>query len=149
MTNKKFKIAAMSMALTACVAAQPLMANAADTDEVKEPVSNANENEAEGSAVAEEPTVQDNADEGDKGTGDVKNEKPADGSNKEEDNLKEAFGEDVDIDYGDPKTDDKTGDTIIKGDVVKKDEATDDQDKTDGTEGDQKTDEVTPPVRRR
>lgn len=145
MTNKKFKIAAMSMALTACVAAQPLMANAADTDEVKEPVSNANENEAEGSAVAEEPTVQDNADEGDKGTGDVKNEKPADGSNKEEDNLKEAFGEDVDIDYGDPKTDDKTGDTIIKGDVVKKDEATDDQDKTDGTEGDQKTDEVTPP----
>ena len=30
MTNKKFKIAAMSMALTACVAAQPLIANAAD-----------------------------------------------------------------------------------------------------------------------
>ena len=30
MTNKKFKIAAMSMALTACVAAQPLLANAAD-----------------------------------------------------------------------------------------------------------------------
>ena len=178
MTNKKFKIAAMSMALTACVAAQPLMANAADTDEVKEPVSNANENEAEGSAVAEEPsaadapvveetkgeepaaqteggeedtpeepTVQDNADEGseNESTGNVtaETEKPADGSNKEEDNLKEAFGEDVDIDYGDPKTDDKTGDTVIKGDVVKKDEATDvtgDQDKTDG---DQKADEKT------
>ncbi len=30
MTNKKFKVAAMSMALTACVAAQPLLANAAD-----------------------------------------------------------------------------------------------------------------------
>ena len=30
MTNKKFKVAAMSMALTACVAAQPLIANAAD-----------------------------------------------------------------------------------------------------------------------
>lgn len=30
MTNKKFKIAAMSMALTACVAAQPLLANAAE-----------------------------------------------------------------------------------------------------------------------
>ena len=28
MTNKKFKVAAMSMALTACVAAQPLIANA-------------------------------------------------------------------------------------------------------------------------
>ncbi len=156
MTNKKFKIAAMSMALTACVAAQPLMANAADTDEVKEPVSNANENEAEGSAVAEEPTVQDNANEGDKGTGDVtaETEKPADGSNKEEYNLKEAFGEDVDIDYGDPKTDDKTGDTIIKGDVVKKDdtdsadadkkdEVTDETGDQDKTDGDQKTDDKT------
>lgn len=30
MTNKKFKVVAMSMALTACVAAQPLIANAAD-----------------------------------------------------------------------------------------------------------------------
>lgn len=30
MTNKKFKVAAMSIALTACVAAQPLIANAAD-----------------------------------------------------------------------------------------------------------------------
>lgn len=30
MTNKKFKVAAMSMALTACVAAQPLIANAAE-----------------------------------------------------------------------------------------------------------------------
>ena len=28
--EKKFKVAAMSMALTACVAAQPLIANAAD-----------------------------------------------------------------------------------------------------------------------
>ncbi len=206
MTNKKFKIAAMSMALTACVAAQPLMANAAETDEVKEPVSNANENEAEGSAVAEEPSavdapvveetkgeepaaqtesgdedaseepiVQNNADEGtgkesvaQDNTGDVKveAEKPADGSNKEEDNLKEAFGENVDIDYGDPKTDDKTGETTTKGDVVKKDDTdsadadkkddvtdeTGDQDKTDGdkkadektdgTDGDQKTGET-------
>lgn len=32
MTNKKFKVAAMSMALTACVAAQPLIANAADEE---------------------------------------------------------------------------------------------------------------------
>ena len=56
MTNKKFKIAAMSMALTACVAAQPLMANAADTDEMKESVSNATEPGAsEDSAVAGAP----------------------------------------------------------------------------------------------
>ena len=44
MTNKKFKLAAMSMALTACVAAQPLVANATGTDDIQEPVSNINEN---------------------------------------------------------------------------------------------------------
>lgn len=44
MTNKKFKIAAMSMALTACVAAQPLMASAAETDELKEPAADVNAN---------------------------------------------------------------------------------------------------------
>ena len=47
MTNKKFKVAAMSMALTACVAAQPLIANAAD--EV-----NAVSNDATGSAPQSE-----------------------------------------------------------------------------------------------
>ena len=36
MTNKKFKFAAMSMALTACVAAQPLLANAAETGSAPE-----------------------------------------------------------------------------------------------------------------
>ena len=39
MTNKKFKLAAMSLALTACVAASPLAANAESADaEVKPPV---------------------------------------------------------------------------------------------------------------
>lgn len=65
MTNKKFKIAAMSMALTACVAAQPLMANAADTDEMKESVSNATEPGAsEDSAVAGAPKAETPATEG-------------------------------------------------------------------------------------
>ena len=40
MTNKKFKLAAMSLALTACVAASPLAANAESTDaEVNKPAS--------------------------------------------------------------------------------------------------------------
>lgn len=43
MTNKKFKVAAMSMALTACVAAQPLIANAADEVDVNSNDANVNE----------------------------------------------------------------------------------------------------------
>ena len=42
MTNKKFKLAAMSLALTACVAASPLAANAESADaEVNKPASTA------------------------------------------------------------------------------------------------------------
>lgn len=53
MTNKKFKVAAMSMALTACVAAQPLIANAADDVNAvpKEPTDSAPQSE-EGSSVS-------------------------------------------------------------------------------------------------
>ena len=54
MTNKKFKVAAMSMALTACVAAQPLIANAADeVDAVSnEPTDSAPQSEGENTASA-------------------------------------------------------------------------------------------------
>ena len=193
MTNKKFKLAAMSMALTACVAAQPLMANAADDVDASQNVSPAPQEESTGSSApatssssseekkedtvaapvveeskVEEPVeqndntkesaAQDNANES---TSEVKTEveKPADGSNKEapKDTLKEAFGEGVDIDYDreHPETDEKTGETTIKGDVVKKDDTdtadtdkkdadtgeTGDQDKTDS---DQKTDDKKP-----
>ena len=53
MTNKKFKVAAMSMALTACVAAQPLIANAADDVNTAstEPTGSAPQSE-EGSSVS-------------------------------------------------------------------------------------------------
>lgn len=53
MTNKKFKVAAMSMALTACVAAQPLIANAADDVNAvsNEPTDSAPQSE-EGSSVS-------------------------------------------------------------------------------------------------
>ena len=48
MTNKKFKVAAMSMALTACVAAQPLIANAADDVDAVSNDANVNESQSEG-----------------------------------------------------------------------------------------------------
>ena len=152
MTNKKFKIAAMSMALTACVAAQPLMANAADPDEGKEPVPNAAEHGAsEGSAIAgnsraEEPAAQNEsadkvastepASQGSTGE-ESENKDSADKSKsvpeekKDEDKPLPALGtdsNDVKIDYKDPKPDpnDKNT-TITKGDVIdlsKKDELT-------------------------
>ena len=54
MTNKKFKVAAMSMALTACVAAQPLIANAADevSSVSNEPTENESQSEGEISVSA-------------------------------------------------------------------------------------------------
>ena len=54
MTNKKFKVAAMSMALTACVAAQPLIANAADevNPTSNEPTDSAPQSEGESTASA-------------------------------------------------------------------------------------------------
>lgn len=51
MTNKKFKVAAMSMALTACVAAQPLIANAAD-ENINSNDENVNESQSEGESTA-------------------------------------------------------------------------------------------------
>ena len=54
MTNKKFKVAAMSMALTACVAAQPLIANAADDVDT---VSNEPAPQSEGESTASAPVA--------------------------------------------------------------------------------------------
>ena len=56
MTNKKFKVAAMSMALTACVAAQPLIANAAD-EEINSNDENVNESQSEGESTASVPVA--------------------------------------------------------------------------------------------
>ena len=57
MTNKKFKVAAMSMALTACVAAQPLIANAADEVDVNSTDANVNESHSEGGSTASAPVA--------------------------------------------------------------------------------------------
>ena len=123
MTNKKFKLAAMSMALTACVAAQPMIANAAETGDVQEPVSNTNESSTSPqSAPADENDSVQSGEDG--GAGASAEEKKEDGVNQEADKTEEAFGEDVDISY-DPATkteDPDTGSSTIKGDVVKKDE---------------------------
>lgn len=56
MTNKKFKVAAMSMALTACVAAQPLIANAAD-ENINSNDENVNESQSEGESTASAPVA--------------------------------------------------------------------------------------------
>lgn len=56
MTNKKFKVAAMSMALTACVAAQPLIANAAD-ENINSTDANVNESHSEGGSPASAPVA--------------------------------------------------------------------------------------------
>lgn len=57
MTNKKFKVAAMSMALTACVAAQPLIANAADEVDAVSNDANVNESHSEGGSTASAPVA--------------------------------------------------------------------------------------------
>ena len=57
MTNKKFKVAAMSMALTACVAAQPLIANAADEVDAVSNDANVNESHSEGESTASAPVA--------------------------------------------------------------------------------------------
>ena len=133
MTNKKFKVAAMSMALTACVAAQPLIANAADdvdTVEKNNDISAEQTQNAETSTQSE--TSAESKQEENKVEAPVNNEAPADTQTP-------AFGPDTDsskveIEYKDPEKDpDNDNITISKGDVIdtsKKDESQE-QDKVD------------------
>lgn len=104
MTNKKFKVAAMSMALTACVAAQPLIANAADDV-------NAVSNDAPDSAPQSEGESPASAPVADASSSDNQNHEAAD--------AKEAFGENVDVNYH-TETKNKDGSTTEIGDIVKK-----------------------------
>ena len=163
MTNRKFKVAAMSMALTACVAAQPLIANAVEPGDVSEPTPTANENAApseEPAAVSEStPSAAAAAPEG-QPTPESTNDSTSEKSSQETVKTEEAFGDDVDVkyDHDNPQTDKKTGSTTLTGEVVKKDETEDkknetsDQGKTDGdqktgeTVDDKKPDEVVPPT---
>lgn len=123
MTNKKLKLAAMSVALTACVAAQPLVAHAVDAPaepESKDPDPKAaleegadlkgqEENAPEGKDQVEAPVNQE---------ADKKEQEPAFAPDTE--------SKDVEIDYKDPQPDPKDPDiTITEGAVIdtsKKDE---------------------------
>lgn len=125
MTNKKLKLAAMSVALTACVAAQPLVAHAVDAPaepESKDPdpktaleegadLKGQEENAPEGKDQVEAPVNQE---------ADKKEQEPAFAPDTE--------SKDVEIDYKDPQPDPKDPDTTItEGDVIdtsKKDEET-------------------------
>lgn len=105
MTNKKFKVAAMSMALTACVAAQPLIANAADDVDVNSNGANVNESQSEGESTASAPVAV--ASEGSSNT-EVKAEEKQDMLAPDE-----HLGE-----YSEPKTD-TSGKSTSKADITK------------------------------
>lgn len=128
MTNKKLKLAAMSVALTACVAAQPLVAHAVDA-----PV------DPEGKDADPKAALEEGSDQKDQEGKDPAQETPEDQVeapvNEEADKKDQApafvpdtESKDVEIDYKDPQPDPKDPDTTVaKGDVIdttKKDEET-------------------------
>ena len=103
MTNKKFKVAAMSMALTACVAAQPLIANAADDVDAVSNDAPDSAPQSEGESTASAPVAAASS---------------SDNQNHEADDAKEAFGENVDVNYH-TETKNEDGSTTETGDIVK------------------------------
>lgn len=127
MTNKNLKLAAMSVALTACVAAQPLVAHAVDAPA-----------DPEGKDADPKAALEDGSDLKDPEGKDPAQETPEDQVeapvNEEADKKDQASAfvpdtesKDVEIDYKDPQPDPKDPDTTVaKGDVIdttKKDEA--------------------------
>ena len=125
MTNKKLKLAAMSVALTACVAAQPLVAHAVDAPADPEG------KDADPKAALEEGAdlkgQEENAPEG-KDQVEAPVNQEADKKEQEPAFAPDTESKDVEIDYKDPQPDPKDPDTTItEGDVIdtsKKDEAT-------------------------
>ena len=127
MTNKKFKVAAMSMALTACVAAQPLAANAADDPgEAKDTTAKVSQDaEGENANGSNEGGENANANNGEATTG-KETETPA-GVNKQGENPEDLLGDkDVNYNHENPKTN-PDGSTTVTGTVTdssKKDDTT-------------------------
>lgn len=125
MTNKKLKLAAMSVALTACVAAQPLVAHAVDAPADPEG------KDADPKAALEEGAdlkgQEENAPEG-KDQVEAPVNQEADKKEQEPAFAPDTESKDVEIDYKDPQPDPKDPDTTItEGDVIdtsKKDEET-------------------------
>lgn len=132
MTNKKFKVAAMSMALTACVAAQPLAANAADDPgEAKDTTAKVSQDaEGENANGSNEGGENANANNGEATTGKdetgKETETPA-GVNKQGENPEDLLGDkDVNYNHENPKTN-PDGSTTVTGTVTdssKKDDTT-------------------------
>lgn len=125
MTNKKLKLAAMSVALTACVAAQPLVAHAVDAPADPEG------KDADPKAALEEGAdlkgQEENAPEG-KDQVEAPVNQEADKKEQEPAFAPDTESKDVEIDYKGPQPDPKDPDTTItEGDVIdttKKDEET-------------------------
>ncbi len=123
MTNKKFKVAAMSMALTACVAAQPLAANAADDPgEAKDTTAKVSQDaEGENANGSNEGGENANANNGEATTGKdetgKETETPA-GVNKQGENPEDLLGDkDVNYNHENPQTN-PDGSTTVKGTVT-------------------------------
>lgn len=126
MTNKKLKLAAMSVALTACVAAQPLVAHAVDAPADPEG------KDADPKAALEEGSDQkdqegkDPAQETGKDQVEAPVNQEADKKEQEPAFAPDTESKDVEIDYKDPQPDPKDPDTTItEGAVIdtsKKDE---------------------------
>lgn len=138
MTNKKLKLAAMSVALTACVAAQPMVAHA-----VEGPDSVEDNAAPQAEPVAESPTPAPVAEEGEKQeeAGEQEEFVPPVNDEAKKDDQAPAFGpgtktDDITIDYKPAEKPEEPGETdetenpdgtYVKGDVIdnsKKDEAT-------------------------
>ena len=125
MTNKKLKLAAMSVALTACVAAQPLVAHAVDAPADPEG------KDADPKAALEEGSGQEGKDPAQE-TPEDQVEAPVNEEAPTKDQapafVPDTESKDVEIDYKDPQPDPKDPDTTVaKGDVIdttKKDEET-------------------------
>lgn len=123
MTNKNLKLAAMSVALTACVAAQPLVAHAVDAPADPEG------KDADPKAALEEgadlKSQEENAPEG-KDQVEAPVNQEADKKEQEPAFAPDTESKDVEIDYKDPQPDPKDPDTTItEGAVIdtsKKDE---------------------------
>lgn len=125
MTNKKLKLAAMSVALTACVAAQPLVAHAVDAP--AEPESKDADPKAALEEGADLKGQKENAPEGkDQVEAPVNKEAPKE--DQEPAFVPDTESKDVEIDYKDPQPSPESPDTTItEGDVIdtsKKDEET-------------------------
>ena len=119
MTNKKLKLAAMSVALTACVAAQPLVAHAVDAPA-----------DPEGKDADPKAALEEGSDQKDQEGKDPAQETPEDqveapvnqeADQKDQDPafVPDTKSENVEIDYKDPQPDPKDPNTTVaKGDVI-------------------------------